>query len=201
MTSLTDIDGVGPSYAEDLEDEGYESAEDVADADPDALDDIIPTATGEEIVSNAQDEAALGTPESESTAEETVEDEAEAESEDTEEAVEENEDDGAEVFTLEPGFSEDQEHHLITALVNEEITSRRRNNTDRLEDARGAIRQIRQGEPYELTLKQLSIAYTGSNQLESEYRGTRGLASFVSQIRDVSSYFQQARQENWPESE
>jgi len=195
MTDLTEIDGVGPSYAEELEEAGYESAEDVADADPEALDGLLTATSGEELVSSAQDEAVLGDdgePESETSVDETEVEVEEDESEDEE---------TEEVFSLEPGFTEDQEHHLIAALINEEITSRRRNNSTRLEDARGAIRQVRAGEPYELTLKQLSIAYTGTNQLESEYRGTRGLASFVSQIRDLSEYFQQARQENWPDSE
>lgn len=191
MTDLIDIDGVGPSYAEDLEDAGYESAEDVADADAEALDDLIPTATGEEIVANAQDEAALGAPEDEEPAEEAVEDDEESESED----------DGEETFTLEPGFSEEQENHLMYALINEEVTSRRRNNAARLERAQGAIRDVRAGEPYEFSLKQLSIAYTGTNQLESEYRGTRGLSSFVSKVRAMTQYFQAKRQEHFPSSD
>lgn len=190
-TNLTDIDGVGPSYADELEEEGYDSAEDVADADPEALDDIVPTASGETIVAAAQDEVAIGDEEDEVEDEPEAEEDADAKYEDSEE----------EVYELSPGFSEDQEHHLITALVNEEVKSRRRNNSSRLDATRGAIREVRNGEPYHLTLEQLSIAYTGTNQLESEYRGTRGLASFVSNVRELKTYFQNARQENWPDSE
>lgn len=200
-TDLTEIDGVGPASAEKLESDGYESVADVADADPDALDDLVPAASGDEIVSNAQDEAALG-----NESDEAVADEAEAVEDDdvsdTDEPETESEtDDGPEVFTLEPGFSTDQENHLISALIDEEVKSRRRNNSSRLEDTQGAIAQIRAGEPYELTLDQLSIAYTATNQLESEYRGTRGLASFVSEVRELSQYFQNARRQNWPDSE
>lgn len=37
MIDVTDIKGVGPSKAENLEENGYESVEDIAQADPDAL--------------------------------------------------------------------------------------------------------------------------------------------------------------------
>lgn len=191
VTDLTDIDDVGPSRAEDLEDEGYETAEAVADADPAELDDVFGTTSGENLVSNAQDATALGDDVA------VVEEEADAESED------ESTDDPAktQTFTLEPGFDDTQEYHLIAALVNQEIAARRTNNPDRLEAVQGALAEVRAGEPYELTLQQLSLGYTGINQLESEYRGTRGLADFVGGIREVRNVFQSARQENWPDEE
>lgn len=177
MTQLTEIDEVGPSRADDLEEAGYKTAESVADADPDELDGMFGTASGEELVSNAQDA--------------------------TEESDTDDTDDPAktETFTLEPGFDDTQEYHLIAALVNQEISARQTNDPDRLEAVQGALAEVRAGEPYELTLQQLSLGYTGINQLESEYRGTRGLADFVGGIREIRNVFQSARQENWPDNE
>lgn len=187
-TDLTDIDGVGPSYADDLDDAGYESAEDVADADPEDVDDVLPTTSGEDLVAVAKSEV-------------QTEDDEDVEVEENESDDDTGADDDPakeEYFELDTDFSEDQEHHLIAALVNEEVKSRRRNNRDRLDASREAIETVRDGQPYEFTLQQLSIAYTATNQLESEYRGTRGLASFVSEVRELTQFFQQARQENWP---
>jgi hypothetical protein len=198
MTDLTEIDGVGPARAEDLEDEGYDSAEDVADADPDELDELFTSTSGEDLVSSAQDETVLGD-DVEDAAEESDEDE----SEDTEEVEAEDDEDPAktETFTLEPGFDDTQEYHLMAALVNEEVKARRTNNAGRLEATQDALAQVRAGEPYEFTMAQLSIAYTGTNQLESEYRGTRGLAQFVGGVREIRNVFQNARQQNWPAEE
>lgn len=193
MVELTEIDDVGPSRADDLQEAGYDEAEDVADADPDDLDGMFGTTSGDALVSNAQDATSLG---------DEVVDEV------VEEVVEESEDEGAdedpaktETHTLEPGFSTDQEHHLMAALVNQEISARQSNNAGRKEAAHDAIEQVRDGEPYEFTLEQLSLAYTGSNQLEAEYRGTRGLSPLVGEIRGVRDVFQNARQRNWPDSE
>lgn len=189
MTELTDIDSIGPSRADDLRDAGYDSAEAVADADPSNLDELFGTASGDELVSNAQDATALG---------DTVPDDTDDDADDGDDEVADD-DESVETFTLEPGFSDTQEYHLIAALVDQEISARRSNNTDRLEQTQDAIASVRTGEPYEMTLKQLSIAYTGINQLESEYRGTRGLGQFVGGVRDIRNVFQNARKENWPD--
>lgn len=189
MTDLTEIDGVGPSYADDLADNGFESAEDVAAADPDDLDGILPTTSGERLVDNAE-HAIQPT------------DNSDDETADTDESDDTGDDADPAKTTyheFEPDFTEDQEHHLMAALINEEVKSRRRNNADRLDATREAIATVREGEPYSFTLEQLSIAYTATNQLESEYRGTRGLASFVSEVRAINTFFQSARQEHWPD--
>lgn len=171
MTDLQEIDQIGPSYAEELESAGYDSAESVASADADELDGVLDTLDGETIVSNAEDEV-----------------------EETEEAEEE---DDAGPFVLEPGFDEDQRNHLIRALVTEEVQARRRNNSDRAEAVRDAIQTVIDGEPYEFTMGQLDVAFRGTNQLEAEYRGTRGLGSFTTKVRAVRDTFKDARQENW----
>jgi len=197
MVELTEIDDVGPSRAEDLQEAGYDDAEDVADADPDDLDGLFGTTSGDALVSNAQDATSLG---DDVEVVEEVEEEIKAGPVDDED--EEVEDPAkTETHTLEPGFSTDQEHHLTAALVNQEISARQSNNAGRKEAAHDAIEQVRDGEPYEFTLEQLSLAYTGSNQLEAEYRGTRGLSQLVSEIRGVRDVFQDARKRNWPDNE
>lgn len=173
MTELESIDGVGPSYATELASAGYDDAEAVASADPDELAGVLDTMTGEELVSNATDVV------------------------DQDEAPKSNDTDGP--YTLEPDFDPVQEYQLLYALMNEFVKANRTNNIDRTEAALDALDDVRSGEPYEFTMAQLSIAYTGTNQLESEYRGTRGLSNFVSQMRDVKNVFQAARTENWPE--
>lgn len=172
MTELTEIDGVGPSYAETLQDEGYSSAEDVADTDAEDLG-VLDTLTGEELKENAV--AVSG-----------------------DDVADDEDPTKEEYYDLEPGLSVDQENHLIHALVQEEINARASNNADRHEAARNAIIEVKDGEPYSLTLQQISIAYRATNQLESEYRGTRGLSTFVGEMRQVTNYFQETRQEYWP---
>lgn len=174
MTELESIDGVGPSYATELEVAGYDDAEAVALGDPDDLDSVLDTITGEELVTNAAEVAEVEP--------------------DTDEASE-----TTQSYTLEPDFDVVQEYQLLYALMNEFVKANRTNNIDRTEAALDALTDVRSGEPYEFTMEQLSIAYTGTNQLESEYRGTRGLSNFVSQMRDVKNVFQAARTENWPE--
>lgn len=181
MTQLTEIDGVGPSYAEDLQEAGFDSAEDVASADVEALDALLDTASGEELKGNASAEVG-----------------PEDGTDDDGEAVDPAK---TEVFEIDAGFSDTQEYHLIAALVNQEVDARRSNSLDRLESVQDALAEVRDGAPYELTLNQLSIAYTGVNQLESEYRGVRGLADFVGGIREVRNVFQDARRENWPDND
>lgn len=191
MTEMTEISGVGPSRAEDLHDAGYEDAESVANADPAELDDMFSTLSGEALVDAAQD-AVSGDEQDAVDETDTDEDDESADTDDTAKV---------ETFTFSPGFSAEQEYHLMASLVNEEVDARRRNNKDRLTATQDALESVRSGEPYEFTLQQLSIGYRAMNQLEAEYRGTRGLSTFVSNVRDIQQFFQDARSENWPDNE
>lgn len=162
MTDLDDIDGVGPSYAEDLVDAGYESIDDVATADPDDVDGILSTMSGDELVENAQ---ALA-------------------------------DDAGSSGAVLADVSEDQENHLLRALVEQEVQARRTNNAEQVEVVRDAIATVKAGAPYELTDTQLDIAYRGVNQLESEYRSTRGIQGFVGDIHALANELNELRAVN-----
>jgi hypothetical protein len=170
MTDLQEIDGIGPSYAEELEANGFDDAEAVAEADPDDIDEMLDSLDGHQVVEAATAEV---------------------------ESDEDDEDDDTGVYEIEPDFDEDQRNHLIRALVTQEVQARRRNDSSRAEAIRDAIGQVIEGEPYEMTMEQLDAAYTGANQLESEYRGTRGLGSFTTKIRGIRNTFKDARQEHW----
>lgn len=173
MTDLTDIDGVGPAYAEELEDSGYESAEDVADADPDELDDVLASASGEDLVESATEEV------------------------DDEPATTDDADDSDLISLGE--LNEDQVNHAIYALVNREINARQTNDRDNVEIVKDAIDELRGDPPYEFTLDQLTQLYTGINQHENDLRSRRGIGGFVSEIRNLRTDVQDARSENWPE--
>lgn len=169
MTDLTDINGVGPSYAEELSNNGYESVQDVADADADELDELIATIDGNEVVENA---TALAD-------------------------VDDSDDSGDEAFEIDPDFDDDQERHLIAALVAEEIRRRKTNDLEGRSVVTDAIDQVRAGQPYEFTMDQLDATYRAVSQLEKQYRSERGISQFTTKIRNMKTYFQEQRSKYW----
>lgn len=173
MTELTEIDGVGPSYAESLTEQGYDDAEDVAAASPDDIDDA--------------DFAAL-------SASDVVDAANELTTDDTEPVEFE-----ADLIDVDIDLDEDQRNHLIAALVNEEMRARKTNKSGDVRAVKDAIRQIVDGDDLSVTLDQLNAMYRGVSQLESEYRSQRGVGSFVTKIRNLKDELQSIRQENWPE--
>lgn len=175
MTDLTEIDGIGPSYADDLVDGGFDSAEDVAEADPSEVDAVL-AADGSEVVSKARDV--------------------------TDDPVDDVDDDPAkdERYEIDPGLSQNQVGFLLRSLVDQLARAERSNDMERKEAVYDAIDQVLVGEPYQFTLQQLSLAYTGVNQLENEYRSTRGLSSFVGEINELKGVLQEHRSRNWPEN-
>lgn len=178
-TDLTEIDGVGPSYAEELSEAGYESAEDVAEADEDELDKLIGTINGSDLRASATD---------------LVGDQGQSDGQ------EQSVDDDTVEFDMD--LSTDQRNHLIKALVNEEIRARKTNSKSEVESAKEAIEMVIEGEPpYQFTRQQLDAGYRSTNQLESEYRSQRGVGSFTTQIRHLNQAFQQARKEHQQRNE
>lgn len=179
MTDLDEISGVGPAYAEELAENGFDSAEDIAQADPDDVDEVLASADGQEIVNNALDLTG-GAPD---------DDEDEIEVEDDQ-------------IAFSPGFSETQENHMISALVDEEIKQRKRNHGSTAEQIMDIIDEFKSGEPYHVTLDDLSYMYTAASQMESMYRAERGLGgNFAGEIREVKNIVQEQREMNWPSSD
>jgi hypothetical protein len=168
MTDVTEIDRVGPNYATELTDAGFETAEDVANADPADIDAIVETASGETIVQNAVD----------------VVTESQTESEPTD------------TRTLDHELSDSVRRHAIAALVAMEIEARRTNNNDQIDLLHDAIAELESDErPYEFTTDQLNELYRGLNEIESQYRSTRGLSDFVGQIVQLRENVQEKRLE------
>jgi len=173
-TDLTDITGIGPSYAEQLRDNGYGTVEDVANADVDEIDDVIATHDGEGLVENAK----------------VLLDDSSVEFED-----EPEEDVGDERYELDIDMTPTQRNHFIKGMVNEEIRARRTNKAGDVESATSAIETLVEGPPYTFTEAQLDTAYRALNQIESEYRSLRGIGSFVTEIRNLCDAVQAKRSE------
>jgi|APHM01.1.fsa_nt_gi hypothetical protein len=65
----------------------------------------------------------------------------------------------------------------------------------RLEYMSDAYDVVRAGEPYVLEYEQISGIYTAINRREKELRGMSGIGSFVSEVREMTQYFQGRRKE------
>lgn len=163
MTELTEISGIGPSYANSLEDEGYDTAEAVADADPDDLDDVVGTKSGESIVEAAVNVVGVDN---------DVEDD---------------------LYELEPDISVDQRNYLLKSLVQQETKARRVNNQDKVDRLKDVIQQVIDGEPYTLSENQIADVYEATNQMEQELLRDRNIHSFVSTVREVNDFFKAKR--------
>ena len=194
MTELTDIPGVGPSYAEDLEESGYESVSDVSEADPEEIGEIIERKNGEDVVEDAAD--LLGE-ETDSEEEEAVDVEEESVVEGFDDVEEEEDDDTEEddddLVRIDSNFTPVQENYFIGALVDQEKSARRSNNTDVVDIVNDAIEEVKAGEPYEFTEEQLNHAYTAVNQLEQSIRADRNLTAFAGQVREIRQVIQDER--------
>lgn len=179
-TDLTEIDGIGPSYAEELEQAGFESAEDVAAGDADELDAVLDTHSGSDIKDSASEVAGPQETEFDTT------------------------EDGrgsGEYHEFDYDLDEDQRNHLIKGLVNEEIRARRTNKAVDVEMVKDAIGRVMSDESLSLTKEQLDTAYRAMNQLESEYRSQRGVGTFTTKISNLKNALQEARSEAHPDNE
>lgn len=162
---LTDIDHIGPARAESLGEAGIGAVEAVATAS----DDELAAALGDSVPVDEVQESAT-------------------------ELIAASDTDPTYEFDYD--LSADQRRHLIAALIEEEVTARRRNDAGLRKTVSDMVDQvIDDAGPYEFTYEQLNAGYRATNNMESEYRGTRGLSSFITEIHELSSAFQAARQE------
>jgi len=166
---LTTIDAIGPAYAQELADAGYESVADVAEADPADIDDVLVSADGAQIVDNAQD-AGTGA--------------------DTDADVR--------LFEL-TELTMTQHTNALYAMIDQQTAAVRTNDVSTVSMVDDAIETLLGDEPYELTLDQLTQLYTGLSNRESELRSTRGINSYVSDIRELRNEVQELRSSNWPD--
>jgi len=194
MVNVTDIKGVGPSKAETLEENGYESVEDIAQADPDNLSeisgisddralefmvaagDLLDEEETEEDDENGESEFDL-TPEEVS---EELEDEKESvdeESVDEEEneVMEEEQDESEEPnsYTVSVDFETDLQYHTFHAAImryHERIYTSNQPQSDTMQKILDGI--VGSGDVvYELTEEELNTLHTAVKQCRTNYQG------------------------------
>jgi hypothetical protein len=195
MVELQDIIGVGASRAEDLQEMGYTSVEDVANANPEDLTELSRVAEDRavEIVVNAQnlsdsekpfvedadsaDEGTESGTESETiTFDEEDLDEVAApddtEDDESDEAVElvEEEREPSRVFELSTDFSALEYEVAVYALL-DGYTRLRSRNVARSNACLRALEKLRDGASAELTEEELNAFHAAIRQQRLEYQG------------------------------
>lgn len=199
MIKVTDIKGVGPSKAETLEENGYESVEDIAQADPDNLSDISGISEDralEFMVSagdllDAEDEVEEETEgdEFDLTPEEVSEeleegdagDEAEAESTPEVEVVDEGEDDEEEsepdeadsTFEVSVDFESDLQYHTFHASImryHERVYTSNQPASDAMQKVLDGLTAA-EDVSYKLTEEELNTLHTAVKQCRTDYQG------------------------------
>lgn len=198
MIEVTDIEGVGPSTADDLADEGYESVEDVAQADPDDLSDIsgisedralefmvsagdLLDAEEEVEEETAGDEFDL-TPDEvgEELQEEVEEDdgpEVEVVEDDEEDAVVEDEgedaEDEPESYTVSVDFETRLQYHTFHAAIMRYHEKQYTSNQPKADAMQLILDGLESGEgvEYELDEEQFNTLHTAVKQCRTDYQG------------------------------
>jgi len=196
MVELQDITGVGASRAEDLQEMGYNSVEDVANANPEDLTELSRVAEDRaiEIVVDAQNlagseeadspdegtesgtESGTITFDEEELPEEVGEPEEEVsepdEGTESEEAVElvEEEREPNRVFELSTDFSALEKEVSVYALL-DSYTRLRSRNVARSEACFRVLEKLRDGASADLTEEELNAFHAAIRQLRLEYQG------------------------------
>lgn len=217
MVELQDITGVGASRAEDLQEMGYTSVEDVANANPEDLTELSRVAEDRaiEIVVDAQN---LAGSEEEPSVEEAEPDEGtESETitfdeEDLDEEVdvlekevppsgEDSESDGEErepnrVFELSTDFSPLEKEVSVYALL-DSYTRLRSRNVARSNACFRVLEKLRDGASVELTEEELNAFHAAIRQQRLEYQGNNhvemmrvatGVEDSVSALREAELF-------------
>jgi hypothetical protein len=208
MTDLSDLTGVGPATAEELESEGYTVA-DVADADADEIEQYLtPSVDPSETIADAED-ATEDTTADTSTATEAVEAATDESGTDSEADSETDMDEiGADEILVE--FSEpvddDLMYAIMRAVLDKELDARRTNNFDRHETTMELVdklaRQYEADDPtYAYTFEELNVLYTALNDEQRNLAGTTGISTFSGRVKNARDDVQQVRRDNWPDNE
>jgi len=189
MVEVKDIKGIGPSKAEDLEDEGYESVEDIAQADPDNLSDIsgisedraleYMVSAGDLLDDSDDDEESSGE-EFDLTPSEVSDEleEAEEEEEDTPdiEVVDEEEDEAESeeepTYTVTVDFDTEMEYHTFHAAVmryHENVYTSNQPKSDAMQKVLDGLDAS--GTELELTETEFNTLHTSVKQARTDYQG------------------------------
>lgn len=216
MVELQDITGVGASRAEDLQEMGYTSVEDVANANPEDLTELSRVAEDRaiEMVVDAQNLAGSEEEPSveeaepdEGTESETItfdEEELEEEVEELEEEVpapdegteSEEEREPSRVFELSTDFSPLEKEVSVYALL-DSYTRLRSRNVARSNACFRVLEKLRDGASVELTEEELNAFHAAIRQQRLEYQGNNhvemmrvatGVEDSVSALREAELF-------------
>lgn len=181
MVEITDITGIGPSKADDLEDEGYESVEDIAQADPDNLSDIsgisedraleYMVSAGDLLDDSEDDEESSGdefdlTPDE--VGEELQEDEEDDEDDEAEAEPEEEPE-----YTVTVEFDNRLQYHTFHAAImryHEDVYTSNQPYSDTMQKILDGLSGT-ESATYELTGTELNTLHTAVKQARTEYQG------------------------------
>lgn len=210
---LTDIDGVGPSTADNLRDVGLETVEDVVSADDDALEEALSglPQSNDSIRSSAEELAQESIEELHDDAEEAVEEAIEAELEQLEAEIDEEDaglEDEPEFHAIEFQASGQIGYHVVNSVVREAVRMRQRNRFDdedalyavafqlmrdlvRLEQAPQDVDDLTFS--FHATQRNLDYVHQAVSAGMSNYRGMSGLPNLWADIREVVEQLDEAR--------
>ena len=210
---LQDLDGVGPAREEKLNDAGYETYADLAEADYEDLSeelDRLPEDSALELVVQAQNSADLQ--EAEVVESEEVEDESEfdlVEEDEPEEEVEETDEedesedeageDEVETFDVELSFSDPKEYDTFFHTVIEERSTAHRTNRAGAEIYETILSELRdasveEGVTVELTASSLNDLHNAVIEQRIDYQGDN-LIDYMDAIKQIENQIDEQRRE------
>lgn len=192
MAEMTDIKGIGPSKADTLEEEGYESLEDVAQADPDDLSEIsgisqeraleYMVSAGDLLDEESRDDSEQreeASDEFDLTPSEVSEELEEEEDVDEEESAADvgsdggdESDDEPESYTVSIDFETRMQYHTFHAAVmryHEAIYTSNQPKSDAMQKVLDGLET--DGAEYELTETEFNTLHTSVKQARTDYQG------------------------------
>lgn len=212
MIEVTDIKGIGPAKAETLADAGYESVEDIANADADelgevegvgedrALEFIVGAAdlleSTEEVEEETDDDEFDLKP---SDVGDELEDEVDELEEELKEELEDTEsptDDEDQTYTVSIDFSSDDEYHTFHAAIMryyERIYTSNQPASDAMAKILEKLTDSGDVE-YELDEQELNTLHTAVKQMRTQYQGDN-LIDQMDALRSVEEQINEQRRE------
>lgn len=204
MVQIDDITGIGPTKAEKLEDNGFESVEDVAEADPADLEEISGISEDralEYMVSAGDlldDESSEEGEEFDLTPSEVSDELKDSdESSDASETDEEPDDESASTFDVTLSFEEKIEYDVYHAALMRQLETVYTSNQPAADAIQGFLDELDDfnSVSYELTEYELNTLHTAVKQTRSEYQGNN-LIDQMDALNKVEDQVDEARQEH-----
>jgi len=217
VAEVTDIKGVGPAKAETLAENGYESVEDIVEADPDilanvdgvgddrALEFIVEAENlveaEEEFEEEAEDSFVLTPEEVSEELDESDEDDTDISNEEIEEIVEEeieeDDEDQEESYDLDLSFASQKEYDAFHAALmrhHERVYTSNQPASDVMYDALEQLYGNSQSVEFDLTEYGLNTLHTAIKQARTNYQGDN-LIDHMEALEPIEEQIDETRRE------